>query len=58
MITDEKLIELGFYKHEVGDLIYFIKGWVKLEKIFCGYLCPRPYKVISTMDELETLIYN
>ena len=55
MLNDKKLIDLGFSKQLVNDNIYFIKGWIRLEKIFCGYLCAQPYKVISTLDELEQL---
>jgi len=55
MITHEKLIELGFYFEKVNDNKYYTKGWIKLERIFCGYLVAQPYKVISTIDELNNL---
>lgn len=55
MLTEKKLLEKGFYKEIINDNIYFIKGWIRLEKIFCGYLLAQPYKVISTIDELNDL---
>ena len=55
MLTDKKLIERGFYKEKINDNVYFIKGWIRIEKIFCGYLVSEPYKVISTIDELNEL---
>jgi hypothetical protein len=55
MLTDKKLIERGFYKEKINDNVYFIKGWIRIEKIFCGYLVSQPYKVISTIDELNEL---
>lgn len=55
MLTEKKLLENGFYKEIINDNIYFIKGWIRLEKIFCGYLVAQPYKVISTIDELNDL---
>jgi hypothetical protein len=55
MLTDKKLIERGFYKEKINDNVYFIKGWIRIEKIFCGYLVSQPYKIISTIDELNEL---
>lgn len=55
MITEKKLIERGYFKEVVFDNIYFIKGWIRLEKVFCGYLVSQPYKIISTIDELNEL---
>jgi hypothetical protein len=55
MITHEKLIKLGYYYEEINDNKYYIKGWIRLERIFCGYLLKQPYKVISTIDELKQI---
>ena len=55
MITEKKLIERGYFKEVVFDNIYFIKGCIRLEKVFCGYLVSQPYKIISTIDELNEL---
>ena len=55
MLTDKYLIENGFHKEKINDNIYFIKGWLRMERIFCGYLVAQPYKVISTIDELKQI---
>lgn len=55
MLTEKILIEKGFHKEVINDNIYFIKGWIRLESVFCGYLVAQPYKVISTIDELNLL---
>lgn len=54
-LTDNKLKEMGFTSYNVGDLTYFIKDDVKLEKIYCGYLNPRKHKVVKTIEDLEKL---
>ena len=56
MITDKKLIELGFRCYQVYNLMYFEKDDVKLEKIYCGYLCTRPHRVVKTIKELKELL--
>ena len=56
MLTEKYLIEQGFYREKINDNIYFIKGFLRMEKIFFGYLVSHPYKVISTKDELKELI--
>lgn len=56
MLTDEKLVEIGFYKYKVDDVVHFRNGWIKLQKTFCGYLVEQPNKIISTLDELNELI--
>ena len=56
MITDKKLVELGFICYQVYNLIYFEKGEVKLERIHNGYLCTRPHRVVKTMKELKELL--
>jgi hypothetical protein len=65
MITDKKLVELGFRCYQVYNLIYFEKGEVKLERIhngyLCerihnGYLCTRPHRVVKTIKELKELL--
>ena len=56
MITERELIKLGFRCYQVGSLVYFEKDDVKLEKIYCGYLCIRPHKVVKTMKELKDLL--
>ena len=55
MLTEKKLIEKGYYKEIISNNIYFIKGWIRLEKVFCGYLVSQPYKIISTIDELNEI---
>jgi hypothetical protein len=55
MLTEKYLIENGYYKDKINDNIYFIKGWIRLEKCFCGYICSQPYKTISTIDELKQI---
>lgn len=55
MLTEKYLIENGFYKEVITDNIYFIKGWIRLEKSFCGYIVAQPYKIISTIDELKQI---
>ena len=56
MLTEKYLIEKGFYKEVIFDNVYFIKGWIRLEKCFCGYIVAQPYKIISTKDELNDLM--
>lgn len=56
MITEKYLIENGFYKEKINDNIYYINGWLRLEKCFCGYIVNRPYKTISTVDELKDIL--
>lgn len=56
MLTDKKLVELGFRCYQVYNLMYFEKDDVKLEKIYRGYLCTRPHRVIKTMKELNELL--
>lgn len=55
MLTENYLKENGFHKEVIGNNIYFIKGWIRLEKVFCGYLVAQPYKIISTIDELKQI---
>lgn len=55
MLTEKILIEKGFHKEVINDNIYFIKGWIRMEQIMCGFLVAQPYKVISTIDELNLL---
>lgn len=55
MLTENYLKENGFHKEVIGNNIYFIKGWMRLEKVFCGYLVAQPYKIISTIDELKQI---
>lgn len=55
MLTEKYLIENGFYKEVITDNIYFIKGWIRLEKSFCGFIVAQPYKIISTIDELKQI---
>ena len=55
-LTDNKLKEMGFTSYNVGDLKYFIKDDVKLEKIYNNmYLNPRKHKVVKTIEDLEKL---
>lgn len=55
-LTDSKLKEMGFTSYNVGDLKYFIKDDVKLEKIYNNmYLNPRKHKVVKTIEDLEKL---
>lgn len=56
MITHNKLIELGFSKVNQDSQIFYINGWIKLEKCFCGYICQQPYKIVSTIDELKNIM--
>jgi len=56
MITDKKLMELGFRCYQVNTLMYFEKDDVKLEKIYNGYLCTRPHKVVKTIKQLKELL--
>lgn len=56
MITDRKLINNGFKKEKISDVIYFKKGSIIIEKIFNGYLLAKPYKKISKIEELNKLI--
>lgn len=55
MITEKYLIENGFHKEVIGNNIYFLKGWIRLEKSFCGFIVSQPYKIISTIDELKQI---
>lgn len=56
MLTERYLIEKGFHKEKINDNIYYIYGWLRLEKCFCGYIVNRPYKTISTIDELKDIL--
>jgi len=56
VITDKKLMELGFRCYQVNTLMYFEKDDVKLEKIYNGYLCTRPHKVVKTIKQLKELL--
>jgi hypothetical protein len=55
MLTEKYLKENGFHKEVIGNNIYFIKGWIRLEKSFCGFIVAQPYKIISTIDELKQI---
>lgn len=56
MITEDKLIELGFLKQNVNNTIYYINGDFVLEKIYRGYLCNKPYRVIYTINNLKKIL--
>jgi hypothetical protein len=57
MITDKHLRETGFkIVLASDDCPFFIKGNVKLEKIYKGYLCSDPYMVIKTIKQLDEIL--
>ena len=48
---------MGFTSYNVGELTYFIKDDVKLEKIYNNmYLNPRKHKIIKTIEDLMKLL--
>jgi hypothetical protein len=52
----KELERLGFERVDTPDIILYRKYNITIEKVFCGYLINKPYKIFKTADELRKII--
>jgi hypothetical protein len=52
----KELERLGFERVDTPDIILYRKYNITIEKVFCGYLINKPYKIFKTVDELRKII--
>jgi|APGre2960657373_1045057.scaffolds.fasta_scaffold05319_2 hypothetical protein len=52
----KELERLGFERVDTPDIILYRKYNITIEKVFCGYLINKPYKIFKTIDELKNII--
>jgi hypothetical protein len=52
----KELERLGFERVDNPDIILYRKYNITIEKVFCGYLINKPYKIFKTVDELRKII--
>ena len=52
---NKELEKLGFKCYQIEGNTYFQKDELKLEKIYNGYLCEKPYKILKNIKEIKKL---
>ena len=52
----KELEKLGFKRVDTPGIILYKKSNITIEKLFCGYLINKPYKIFKTIDELKKII--